>query len=220
MIHHVHDDAERRSLRLARGFLVAAVVGAALVGAYLALRQAPGRLESWGSGVPLVRIAPPRPAPALHFEDAADKRLTLANFRGEIVLLNIWATWCLPCRREMPALDHLQRDLGGAYFQVVALSIDAGGVTAVKRYFGALGMHALGVYVDPTMRTANTLDITGTPTTFLIDRSGREVGRHVGPAKWDSPGTERFLSSFIAASALPPFTPPTSQARHPGTSMD
>jgi hypothetical protein len=101
----------------------------------------------------------------------------------------------------MPALECLQRGLGGAHFQVVALSIDTGGVPAVKSYFETLGMHKLGVYVDSTMTAANALDITGTPTTFLIDASGREVGRHVGPAKWDSPADEQFLRSFIAASA-------------------
>lgn len=179
---------------------MAAVAVAALVGAWLALRQR-GGLEPWGADVPFARLARPRPAPALHFEDAADRRLTLANFRGKIVLLNVWATWCLPCRGEMPALDRLQRALGGPHFQVIALSIDSGGVPAVKRYFDALRMHALGVYVDPTMHAANALGITGTPTTFLIGRSGCEVGRHMGPAKWDSSGTERFLRSFIAASA-------------------
>lgn len=190
-----------RSSRFAQGFVVAVLFVAVLVGIFLALRRTPSSDQAWGTDVTLARLSPFRPAPELHFQDAADKRLTLADFRGKVVLLNIWATWCLPCRREMPALDRLQRVLGGAHFQVVALSIDAGGVPAVKSYFETLGMHALGVYVDSTMTAANALDITGTPTTFLIDASGREIGRHAGPAKWDSPGNEQFLRSFIAASA-------------------
>ena len=190
-----------RSSRFAGGFVVALLCAVALVGVFLALRRTPGSGQPWGPEVTLVRLAPFRPAPELHFQDVAHRRLTLADFRGKVVLLNIWATWCLPCRREMPALERLQRGLGGAHFQVVALSIDTGGVPAVKSYFETLGMHKLGVYVDSTMTAANALDITGTPTTFLIDASGREVGRHVGPAKWDSPADEQFLRSFIAASA-------------------
>lgn len=191
----------RRGSRFVRRFLVTVLFAAALVGIFLALRGTPTGDQAWGSNVTLTRLSTFWPAPELHFQDVADRRLTLADFRGKVVLLNIWATWCLPCRREMPALDRLQRVLGGAHFQVVALSIDTGGAPAVESYFESLGMHALGVYVDPTMMAANALDITGTPTTFLIDASGREIGRHVGPARWDSPGNEQFLRSFIAASA-------------------
>lgn len=200
MIRHFLDDAGRptRGLRLVWAFTALA---AALGGTYLMLREAPGRLEARGTGVPFEHLVSPQPAAALHFENAADKRLSLADFRGKILLLNVWATWCLPCRREMPALDRLQQALGGPQFQVIAVSIDQGGIPTVKRYFAALGVHSLDVYVDPTMQVANALGITGTPTTFLIDRSGRERGVHLGPAKWDAPRTERFLRALIAASA-------------------
>lgn len=194
-------ESRARSSRFAVGLVVAVLCAVALVGTFLALRHTPSGDQAWGPDVTLARLSPFRPAPELHFQDVANRRLTLADLRGKVVLLNIWATWCLPCRREMPALDRLQQALGGAHFQVVALSIDSGGVPAVKSYFETLGMHALGVYVDSTMTAANALDITGTPTTFLIDTAGREVGRHEGPAKWDSPGNEQFLRSFIAASA-------------------
>jgi thiol-disulfide isomerase/thioredoxin len=203
MTHHVLDEVESRVSRgrFAGRFAGAVLLAAALVGIFLALRRPPSSDQVRGTDVTFARLSPFRPAPELHFRDVVARRLTLADFRGKVVLLNIWATWCLPCRREMPTLDRLQRDLGGAHFQVVALSIDTGGVPAVRSYFESLGMHALGAYVDSTMAAANALDITGTPTTFLIDASGREVGRHVGPAKWDSPANEQFLRSFIAASA-------------------
>ena len=198
---HVLDKAESRaSSRFAGGLPVAVLFAAALVGIFFALRRTPSSDQAWGSDVTLARLSTFRPAPELHFRDVAGRRLTLMDFRGKVVLLNIWATWCLPCRREMPTLDRLQQVLGGAHFQVVALSIDTGGALAIERYFESLGMHDLGVYVDSTMTAASALDITGTPTTFLIDASGREIGRHEGPAKWDSPGNEQFLRSFIAAS--------------------
>jgi thiol-disulfide isomerase/thioredoxin len=202
LIRYFRDDVRRptRRLSLALPIGVAAAVAVVLVGVYLSLRPASVGLGPWGTDVAFAHLTSPRATPPLYFHDAAGKRLTLADFRGKVILLNVWATWCLPCRREMPALDRLQRTLGGPHFQVIALSIDSGGVPAVKRYFNTLGLHALEVYVDPTMRAANALDITGTPTTFLIDRSGREIGGYLGPAKWDSQGTERFLRSVVAPS--------------------
>jgi len=103
------------------------------------------------------------------------------------VLLNVWATWCVPCREEMPALDRLQGRLGGEDFVVIPLSIDREGVAAVKPFYQRLGLEKLGIYVDLSGRGSRGLALPGVPTTLLIDREGREIARKMGAAEWDSP---------------------------------
>jgi thiol-disulfide isomerase/thioredoxin len=128
----------------------------------------------------------PQPVPDIRFQDADGKPHTLSDFRGKIVLLNVWATWCAPCRKEMPALDRLQQMLGGPTFEVVALSINSGGAAVVRQFYDENGIHALGIYVDPTTEVTGKLRTLGIPTTLLIDREGRERWRKTGPAEWDS----------------------------------
>ncbi len=128
-----------------------------------------------------------RPVPDLAFIDGEGNPRTLADFRGRAVLLNIWATWCVPCRREMPTLDRLQAKLGGSDFEVVALSIDRNGLDAVKPFYRELGLKSLGIYIDQSGKAASKLGTLGVPTTLLIDREGREVARKLGPEEWDSP---------------------------------
>lgn len=129
----------------------------------------------------------PRPLPDLRFEDANGKARSLADFRGKLVLLNIWATWCPPCREEMPSLDRLQAQLGGPAFEVLALSIDQKGTDQVRKFFAEIDIRSLQIYIDPTAKAGFTLAAPGVPTTLLIDSAGREIGRHTGIAKWDAP---------------------------------
>jgi thiol-disulfide isomerase/thioredoxin len=143
----------------------------------------------------------PRPVPELHFVDGDEQAMSLADFRGRAVLLNIWATWCVPCRKEMPTLDRLQAQLGGPDFQVVTLSIDHGGVPVVRQFYAELGLKALSIYVDQSAQAATALGTIGVPTTLLIDRQGREVGRKIGPAEWDSPQVIALLREHLR---LPP----------------
>lgn len=147
----------------------------------------------------LIAHASRRAVPDVAFEDAAGRKRTLADFRGRVVLLNLWATWCSPCRAEMPTLDRLQSRLGGKDFEVVALSIDREGTPIVKRFFDETGVHSLAVYVDPTMEAQGRLAAVGIPTTVVIDRQGREVARKSGPAAWDSPESIAFIQRYIAA---------------------
>jgi thiol-disulfide isomerase/thioredoxin len=135
----------------------------------------------------IIAVSPPRPMPELHFADGDGHPLTLADFRGRAVLLNIWATWCVPCRKEMPSLDRLQARLGGRDLVVVPLSIDRKGADVVRPFYRKLGLASLGVYLDQSGNNASALNIEGLPTTLLIDREGREVGRAAGPAEWDAP---------------------------------
>ncbi len=130
---------------------------------------------------------PPRAVPEIRFQDGQGDDLTLADFRSRVILLNVWATWCVPCRKEMPTLDRLQGRLGGKEFLVMALSIDREGVAAVKHFYQEFGVENLAIYVDPSGRGSRALAIPGVPTTLLIDREGREVARKMGAAEWDSP---------------------------------
>ena len=168
--------------------LVAFLAVAAGGGSYLWMR--PGsevqRAPAVSKGGELFAIhAAPQPLADLAFENDKGNKLTLVDFRDKAVLLNIWATWCVPCREEMPALDRLQQKLGGQNFEVVALSIDSGGAPAVKRFYEETGVRSLAIYVDPSMRATSSLHVIGVPTTVLIDRKGREIGRRTGPAQWD-----------------------------------
>jgi thiol-disulfide isomerase/thioredoxin len=127
----------------------------------------------------------PREMPEIHFTDAEERPLTLTDFRGKVVLLNIWATWCVPCRKEMPSLDRLQAQLGGDDFVVLPLSIDRAGLPAVRRFHEELGLQNLGIYVDSSGAASRALAAPGVPTTLLIDRNGREVARKMGATEWD-----------------------------------
>jgi thiol-disulfide isomerase/thioredoxin len=144
----------------------------------------------------------PKPVPELTFLDAEGNEVSLTDFRGEVVVLNLWATWCAPCRREMPSLDRLQAKLGGDDLEVIALSLDRGDVTKVRAFFDELGISHLTVYQDPEARAGRELGAPGLPTTIVIDRTGQEVGRLLGPAEWDS---EEALS-VIKALLRPPGT--------------
>ncbi len=143
----------------------------------------------------------PHPVADLRFIDGSGRPHRLDQFRGKVVLLNVWATWCPPCREEMPTLEHLQAQLGGPDFEVLALSIDRGGIAAVASYFDEIDVHALKIYVDPTTAVANDLVLSAYPTTLLIDRRGRELARHIGPAAWDNPGVVAMIRKVIAPGA-------------------
>ncbi len=138
----------------------------------------------------------PIAVPPVTFKDAEGKEADLKAWRGKVVLLNIWATWCAPCRHEMPALDALKAELGGKDFDVLALSTDRGGIDKPKKFWTETGIKALGLYLD-TGDATHSLGILGMPTTLLIDREGREIGRLVGPAEWSSPEAKALLLAAL-----------------------
>jgi thiol-disulfide isomerase/thioredoxin len=140
----------------------------------------------------------PEPLPALSFVDADGKQRTLADWHGRVVLLNLWATWCAPCRKEMPELDSLQAELGSEKFEVVALAVDRTGAEGAKRFLEQARVGSLGLYVDASARAAAELKAVGLPTTLLIDREGREIGRLTGPAEWNSAEAKRLVSAAFA----------------------
>ena len=144
----------------------------------------------------------PKPLPELEFVNGKASEMTLDAFKGQTILLNIWATWCVPCREEMPALDRLQAKLGGPDFQVVALSIDRDGLPAVQAFYKELGLQSLGIYVDQSSRAAYELGAVGIPTTLLVDPEGRETGRTIGLAEWDGEEVAQFLTQYLARQAV------------------
>ncbi len=141
--------------------------------------------------------ATPKTMPAIAFEDADGKKLSLANYKSKLVLLNIWATWCGPCRKEMPTLDRLQEKLGSAKFEVVALSIDRAGADVVRKFYNEIGIKHLKLVIDPSMRVMRVLRVVGLPMTFLVGPTGNEIGRLIGPAEWDTPEMVAFFKSQI-----------------------
>jgi thiol-disulfide isomerase/thioredoxin len=195
----------RASPRALAGVLGGVLLIVSATGAYFAARSTPGDEPQ----PPLVAQRPldfrpyatPLALPNIAFEDEKGEPLTLAHFRGKVVLLNIWATWCPPCRKEMPTLDRLQQRLGGPDFDVVALSIDHEGVPAVKRFFKEIDVKALAIYIDKTVRAGFDLGVVGVPTTLLIDRSGQEIGRVAGPAEWDSPEVVETIRRYLKPAA-------------------
>ena len=156
-----------------------------------------------GSVADFSRIDPPLPAPGDAFRDSAGRSLHLADFRGKVVLLNIWATWCGPCQSEMGSLDRLQATLGGADFTVLPLSIDHGGGPAVALFYAERELTHLGVYLDSRSAIADRMGVDGVPTTFVIDRNGRLVGKLEGATDWDTPEALALLRGYIAKQPQP-----------------
>lgn len=134
-----------------------------------------------------------KPIKPFAFLDAEGRRTDLSDFSGRLVLLNVWATWCGPCVREMPSLDRLQAKLGGRDFQVVALSVDRGGRDTVEPFLKKLGVENLGLYLDPPNASMAALASRGLPTTLLVSPDGQELGRVEGAVEWDSPEVVAFL---------------------------
>jgi thiol-disulfide isomerase/thioredoxin len=143
----------------------------------------------------------PQPAPELSFFDADGNELSLADFRGKVVVLNLWATWCAPCRREMPGLDRLQAEHGGADLHVLPLSLDRGEIGQIREFYDEVGVQELEIYHDPTAAAGRVLRAPGLPTTLVIDREGREVGRVLGPAEWDSDEAVALLKAIMGETA-------------------
>ncbi len=164
------------------------------------LPQGPGANPlSVGQMAAFVFKKSPEPLPELPFQDAEGKTRSLKEWKGKVVLLNLWATWCAPCRKEMPGLDRLQGELGSKDFEVVPISADKTGVNGAKRFLDQIKVKNLGVYADPTVRIHSGLKAIGMPATLLLDRDGRELGRLVGPAEWDSEEAKKLIKAAIAA---------------------
>ena len=142
----------------------------------------------------------------ISFVDAEGKPKTLADWRGKTVLFNLWATWCPPCREEMPWFEELQVKKGGAAFQVLPVSIDLGDSAKPKQFYKDTGLKALPFMHDSSMEAFQSLKkkaiALGMPTTLLVDTNGCALGVLNGPAAWDSPDAERLIDAALALPKL------------------
>lgn len=137
------------------------------------------------------------PAPEATLVGRQGTEVGLADFRGRVVLVNFWATWCAPCLREMPSLERLQARLGGEAFTVIAASQDFDGWAKIAPFLDRHGLDRLPVYHDPKARLAQALEVRGLPTSVLVGRDGREIGRLTGPAEWDSPEAVALVRHYL-----------------------
>ena len=138
-----------------------------------------------------------RPPLTVAWRDANGQEISLAAFRGKVVMLNFWASWCSPCLRELPSINRLQARLGGDQFTVVALNVDRGGKSVAERYTRRLKLDKLALYIDQSNNAAKSMKLKNMPTTIIFDAEGREVGRLVGAAEWDTEEAINLLKWFI-----------------------
>lgn len=154
-----------------------------------------------GEVAALLPADPPQSLKSLAFNGPDGKPMTLADLAGKTVLLNLWATWCAPCRAEMPALDALQKEKGSDAFQVVAVNVDAGDDVKPKKFLSETGVETLGYYRDSTMAVFNDLKTRGLalglPATMLIDGEGCLIAHMNGPAEWSGPDAKRLVEAAL-----------------------
>jgi thiol-disulfide isomerase/thioredoxin len=216
-----NDSKKERAPSVLRGVAFAAAALACLVlGIVLYGIKAPGGKETAetsacpGAAALAARLKPlvlgeiaaltlaprPEPLPELAFDTPEGTKASLADFEGRTVLLNLWATWCLPCRQEMPALDRLQGMFDAKDFAVVAVNIDTARLDRPKAFLQEIGVKNLKLYTDSTAAAFQTLKqagkVLGLPTTILIDKEGCEIGTMAGPAQWDSKDALALLNAI------------------------
>jgi thiol-disulfide isomerase/thioredoxin len=157
-----------------------------------------GGLDSYARGemhrFTQIEDAPAQPAVA--YSDADGGEVRLSDYRGQVILVNFWATWCGPCVEEMPALDRLQGELGGEDFQVVTVSLDRS-MDEVLEFFERMELENLPIIHDTNLASFSQIRTPGLPTSILYDRQGRELGRVTAPAEWDSEDAKALIRAAI-----------------------
>ncbi len=152
-----------------------------------------------GSMAAFLKHKEPLEVPLLSFVDASGATKDLNALKGKVTLLNLWATWCAPCRKEMPELAKLQKELGGADFQVVELSQDLKGYAVAAAFLKEVGADNLTLYGDDKAKALDDLKAPGLPVTLLLSREGKEIGRLLGPAPWDGDEAKAIIRAAVDA---------------------
>ncbi len=146
----------------------------------------------------LIVHAEPVPVPDIDFLDESGHELTLGGFRGQYVLLNFWATWCAPCREEMPSLDALQQQLGSERFRVVTVATGRDKPVAIRRFFESIGVTTLPQYRDTGQSLARQMGVFGLPVSMILDTDGMEIARIRGGADWSDPSARAVITALVA----------------------
>jgi thiol-disulfide isomerase/thioredoxin len=181
------------------GFAVGlARFGTALLVLLCAFSAAPAAEEEKMRLGEFIPVRPPQPAPETAFTDIDGKPARVADFKGTPVVVNLWATWCQPCLKEMPSLDRLQAALAGKLV-VAAVSQDSAGAKRVAPFVAGMGLQNLKVYLDPKSDLGHAFHVRGLPTSIIIDAQGRVAGRVEGAAEWDSAAMIAVLKPFLAS---------------------
>lgn len=149
-----------------------------------------------------IPVVPPQPAPAVAFMTAAGKPATLGDFKGKPTVVNMWATWCAPCLREMPSLVKLQAAFAGK-LTVAAVAEDHAGGKVVEPFVAQQNLEALALYLDPKETLAQAFGVTGLPTSIVLDAEGRVIGKIEGAADWTSAKMLSVLRPLIDAAGAP-----------------
>jgi len=180
--------------------IAVASVGVAGIAAWAGVGPLAGDREAEGLGDRLRLSAASEQGRVLNgapFRDAAGQPVSLVDFRGRIVVLNLWATWCGPCIREMPTLDRLQHELGDEGLTVVAVSTDRASTADLRRFFDRQGYRYLDLYHDRGGDLYRALNPSGLPVTYILDRHGRVLARHMGYMQWDHPKVVAMLRDLL-----------------------
>lgn len=147
--------------------------------------------------VKLIPADTPAPVSEVAFTDPDGGSHSLADYRGKVVVLNFWATWCAPCREEMPSLDALQAEMGGEDFAVVPVATGRNQPDQIDRFYTETGVENLPVLLDPRQQLSRDMGVVGLPVTVLIDREGREVARLLGEADWNSEPARQVIRQLL-----------------------
>ena len=143
--------------------------------------------------------AEPQDLPGETFTDPDGNAFTLADYAGKVVLVNFWATWCAPCREEMPDLDALNADLSGDDFEVVTIASGRNSLSGIHAFFEEVGIETLPILLDPQGQLSRRAGVLGLPVTLLMDREGREIARLQGGADWNAEPAREIIAAAIAA---------------------
>ena len=152
-----------------------------------------------GDMAKMVPVAAGAPLPEAALEDEGDQPKSLADYKGKVVLLNFWATWCAPCRKELGTLDRLQAAQGGDRFAVVTIATGPNPVPAMQKLFADEKIIHLPMLRDPDQGFARAMGVLALPVSVLVDAEGREVGRLLGDAVWDSPEAQALIAAMVGA---------------------
>ena len=186
-------------MSVCRAIVAALLFASVLLGAAANGADAPDKIKLGE----FIAAASPQPAPEISLADMEGKPAALADFKGKVVLVNLWATWCQPCLKEMPSLAALQARLGPA-LTVLAVSEDRGGTEMVKPFIEKLGLDKLKVLLDPKSTATRAFAARGLPTSILIDGEGRVLGSVEGAADWDSETMRAALAKLLPPDSLAP----------------